>query len=103
MSIYHMFYKSEPICAWMPKQTSKELYVKTIRPILSDTCLSCLPDCDAGVLWLNGWMDQDETRMQIGLGPGHIVLDGDPATPTERGTAAPHVWNLQAQALPASV
>jgi len=23
------------------------------------------------------------------LGPGHIVLDGDPALPTERGTAAP--------------
>jgi len=27
----------------------------------------------------------------VGLGPGHIVLDGDPAPPTERGTAAlPH-------------
>jgi len=81
----------------MPKQTSKELnnfwanVCKTIHPILSDTCLSCpfCPDCDVGVLWLNGWMDQDETCMQIGLGPGHIVLDGDPAMPTERGTAAP--------------
>jgi len=27
--------------------------------------------------------------VQVGLGPGHIVLDGDPARPTERGTAAP--------------
>jgi len=27
--------------------------------------------------------------MQVGLGPGHINLDGDPAPPTERGTAAP--------------
>jgi len=26
---------------------------------------------------------------EVGLGPGHIVLDGDPALPTERGTAAP--------------
>jgi len=26
--------------------------------------------------------------VQLGLGPGHVVLDGDPA-PTERGTAAP--------------
>jgi len=27
----------------------------------------------------------------VGLGPGNIVLDGDPAPPTERGTAAlPH-------------
>jgi len=25
----------------------------------------------------------------VGLGPGHIVLDGDLAPPTERGTAAP--------------
>jgi len=23
----------------------------------------------------------------VGLGRGHIVLDGDPASPTERGTA----------------
>ena len=28
--------------------------------------------------------------MEVGLGPGHVVLDGDPAPPpTERGTAAP--------------
>jgi len=27
--------------------------------------------------------------MEVGLGPGHIVVDGDPAAPTERGTAAP--------------
>jgi len=25
--------------------------------------------------------------MQVGLGPGHIVLDGDPAAPPPRGTA----------------
>ena len=29
---------------------------------------------------------------EVGLGPGHIVLDGDPAPPpTERGTAVPHI------------
>ena len=27
--------------------------------------------------------------MEVGLSPGDIVLDGDPAPPTERGTAAP--------------
>ena len=27
--------------------------------------------------------------MEVGLGPGDIVLDGNPAPPTERGTAAP--------------
>jgi len=26
---------------------------------------------------------------EVGLGPGDIVFDGDPATPTERGTATP--------------
>ena len=25
----------------------------------------------------------------VDLGPGHVVLDGDPAPPPERGTAAP--------------
>jgi len=24
-------------------------------------CVSCLSICDVGVLWPNGWMDQDET------------------------------------------
>ena len=37
------------------------------------------------LLWPNGWMDQD--AMEVGLGPGHIVLDGDPAPP-KRGTAS---------------
>jgi len=28
----------------------------------------------------------------VGLGPGDIVLDGDPDPPTERGTAAPPLF-----------
>ena len=32
-------------------------------------------------------MDQDELGMEVGLGPGHIVLDGDPAPPPQTGTA----------------
>ena len=35
----------------------------------------------------NSCMDQDAT--EIGLGPGDIVLDWDPAPPMVRGTAAP--------------
>jgi len=27
--------------------------------------------------------------VQVGLGPGHTVLDGDPAHPPQRGTASP--------------
>jgi len=30
-------------------------------------------------------MDQDETGFQVGLGPGNIVLDGDPAPPPPKG------------------
>jgi len=33
---------------------------KTVRPMLSDRCPVC-PVCGVGVLWPNGWMDQDET------------------------------------------
>jgi len=34
---------------------------KTVRPMLTDRCLSALSVCDVGVLWSNGWRDQDET------------------------------------------
>jgi len=30
--------------------------------------------------------------MDLGLGPGHIMLDGNPAPPTERGTAPPFTF-----------
>jgi len=33
------------------------------------------------LLWQNVWMDQDATGTEVGLGPGDIVLDGDPAPP----------------------
>jgi len=39
------------------------------------------------LLWPNGWMDQDATWYGLGLGSGHIMLDGDP-TPPKRGTAS---------------
>jgi len=32
-------------------------------------------------------MDQAETWMEVGFGPGHIVLDEDPAPSPQRGTA----------------
>jgi len=105
--------------------------------MLSDCCLSVglpcpvLSVCNVGVLWPNGWRDQDETwrggrprpwphcvrwgpsslpkgaqppnfqpiccgqtaewikmplSREVGLGPGDLVLDGDPAPPP-RGTA----------------
>jgi len=32
-----------------------------------------------------GWIKM-KLGMEVGLGPGHIVLDGDPAPPPQRGT-----------------
>jgi len=40
----------------------------------------------ACLLWPNGWMDQGT---EVGLGPGHIVLDGT-EFPTKSGTTASH-------------
>jgi len=40
---------------------------------------------------------------EVDLGPGDIVLDGDPALPTERGTAAfPHFLATVAKQSPIS-
>ena len=49
--------------------------------------LSVCPVCNAGVLWPNGWMDQDATWHGDRPRPSHIVLDGNPAPPM--GTAPP--------------
>ena len=54
-------------------------------------CLSCLSVLCVTlvyfVLYPNGWMDKMKLGNQVGLGPGHIVLDGDPASPPQRVTA----------------
>ena len=61
--------------------------------MLSDRCLSC-PVCP---VWLSvlsvmlvycgqtvGWIKM-KLGVQVGLGPGHIVLDGDPTPPLPQG------------------
>ena len=48
-------------------------------------CLSCSV-CNVGVLWPNG---SNKLGMEVGLGPGHIVLDGDPAPLTKKGPKPP--------------
>ena len=35
-----------------------------------------------------GWIKM-KLGMQVGLGPGHIVLDGDPTTPAKGGDSSP--------------
>ena len=67
---------------------------KTVCPMLSDRCLSCLsvcPVCDVGVLWPNGWMDQDETWHAGRPRPWpHCVRWGSSSPPPKGGRAAPN-------------
>ena len=60
---------------------------KTVRPMLSDSCLSCpvCPVCNVRALWPNGWTHQDETWRAGRPHPGDFVLDGDPVPPSPKG------------------
>jgi len=60
---------------------------KTVCPMLSDHCpvLSVmLVYCGQTVGWI-----KMKLGTEVGLGPGHIVLVGDPAPPEKRGTVPP--------------
>jgi len=61
---------------------------KTVCPMLSDRCPVCLPVlsvCNVGVLWPNGWTDQDKT-WHAGRPPPwpHCVRWG-PSSPLPKG------------------
>ena len=64
---------------------------KTVRPVLSDRCLSVCPVCLSVTLTYCGqtvgWITMP-LGMMVGLGPGHTVLDGDPAS-TQRAPQPP--------------
>jgi len=51
---------------------------KTVRPVLSDRCPVCLSVTLVYCGQTVGWIKM-KLCMKVGLGPGHIVLDGDPA------------------------
>ena len=59
-----------------------------VRPMLSDHCLSVF-----SVTWVYGgqtvgWINM-KLGIQVDLGPGHFVLDGDPAPLPQRGAEPP--------------
>ena len=63
---------------------------KTVRPKLSDSCLSCLSVClPVTLVYCGQTVGRIKMKLgtRVGLGPGHIVLDWDPAPLTQRGTA----------------
>jgi len=57
---------------------------KTVRPMLSTVVLACLSVCLSVMLvycgQTVGWIKM-KLGTEVGLGPGHIVLDRDPALP----------------------
>ena len=66
---------------------------KTVRPMLSAyqtvVCLSVCPVLSVTLVYSGqtvGWIKM-KLGMQLGLGRGHIVLDGDQAPPPQRDTA----------------
>jgi len=64
---------------------------KTVRPMLSVRCLSVCLSCVSVTLvhcrQTVGWI-KTKLGMQVGLSPGHIVLDRDPAAPQQKGGGA---------------
>ena len=63
---------------------------KSVRPMLYQTvvCPVCLPVTLTYCGQTVGWIKMP-LGVEVGLGPGHIVLDGEPASsspPTKRGT-----------------
>jgi len=64
---------------------------KTVHPILSDRCLSVLSCLSVTLVYCGqtvGWIKMP-LGMEIGLGPGCIVLDGNPAPSHRKGHSSP--------------
>jgi len=55
----------------------------SVCPVLSVT----LVYCGQTVSWI-----KMKLGMDVGLGPGHIVVDGDPASPQKGGTTLPPIF-----------
>jgi len=60
---------------------------KTVRPMLSDCCPDCLSCLSVTLVYCGQTVGSIKTKldMEVSLGPGHIALDGDPATPPLKG------------------
>jgi len=65
-------------------------YQTVVCPVLS-VCLSVLSVLSVTLVYCGqtvGCINM-KLRMPVGLGPGHIVLDGDPAPPPQKGAEPP--------------
>ena len=60
------------------------------QTIVSPVCLSVtLVYCGQTVGWI-----KMKLGMQVGLGAGHIMLDGDPAPTPQKGGGPPNFWPM---------
>jgi len=71
---------------FIPLQFYWATFCKTVRPVLSDRCLSLsvLP-----VTFVAKRLDGSSWHEGIGLDPGHAVLDMDPAPPPQKKGSQP--------------
>ena len=60
---------------------------KTVRPVLSDRCLSCLSCLSVTLVYCGQTVGRIKTKLgtRLGFGPGHTVLDREPAPSPQRG------------------
>jgi len=61
--------------------------------MISDCCPVCLSVTLVYCGQTVGWIEM-KLGMHVGLGPGHIVLDGDPAPPPIKGGRDPNYWPM---------
>jgi len=66
---------------------------KTVRPMLSDHCLSCLSVMLVYCCQMVGRIKM-KLGMQVGLNPGCNVLDGSSSPPQKRGQSPPNFWPI---------
>jgi len=70
------------------------LFVKRFVLCYQSVVLSVPSVCNVGVLWPNGWMDQDATWYVDRPWPRPHCVRWGPNSPTERGTATPDFCRL---------
>ena len=58
---------------------------KTVRPMLSDRCLSVLSVCNVRALWPNGWTDQYQTWQAGRPRPWPHCVRWEPSSPSPKG------------------
>jgi len=86
-----LFYLQLPAISMLLRDFWATVY-KTVRPMLSDSCLSCL-----FCLWrwcivakrLDGLGCHLVWTMDVSMGPGDIMLDGDPSLPKKEHSPSP--------------